>query len=84
MTIVFKSLPDQLFDSLRDFVLVRSSDKRRFTIRIETDRDTHTLDAKHMVWLQQYTNVEMVPTDAGMYRLLSQYRFSNPAFSFCN
>jgi len=70
-TITFKSFPDQLFEVLRDFVLARSSEDHRFTIRFERDRviydriiyppDTVALSAEHMVWLRQHVNVKMVP-----------------------
>jgi hypothetical protein len=61
-TVVFKSCPDQLFDALRDFVLARSSEDHRFTIRIECEPvyRTHALSPEHMVWLQQHANVENV------------------------
>jgi len=68
-TIVFKSLPDQLFSSLLDFVLARSSEERRFTIRIEGDSvarsyyHSDAVDDEHMEWLQQHVNVEMVPSE---------------------
>jgi hypothetical protein len=64
-TIVFKSCPDQLFNALRGFVLARSSEDRRFTIRIKRDpayrNRTHALSAEHMMWLHQHANVENVP-----------------------
>jgi hypothetical protein len=69
-TIVFKSLPDELFDSLRDFVLARSSEERRFTIRIVHHPVTrysaalhysNAVSGEHMTWLRQHVNMEMVP-----------------------
>ncbi|KIM86115.1 hypothetical protein PILCRDRAFT_5181 [Piloderma croceum F 1598] len=68
-TVVFRGLPDQLFDAVRDFVLARSSEDHRFTIRIECDPVIHyfnddyrtlALSTEHMVWLQQHANVERV------------------------
>jgi hypothetical protein len=69
---VFKSLPDWLFDSLRDFVLARSSKEHGLTIRIEGNSaaycfaaycgagHTNMVSAEHIVWLQQHVNVERV------------------------
>ena len=72
-TIVFKSLPDQLFDSLRDFVLARSSEEHRLTIRKPANHycrasyysnvASNSLSAEHTVWLQQHVNVEMEPCE---------------------
>ena len=66
-TIVFKrALPDQLFSSLRGFVLARSSEERRLTIRIEHPIihclaffNPNAISAEHMVWLRQHVNVEI-------------------------
>jgi hypothetical protein len=66
-TIVFKrALPDQLFSSLRGFVLARSSEERRLTIRIEHPIihclaffNPNAMSAEHMVWLWQHVNVEI-------------------------
>jgi hypothetical protein len=68
------SLPAPLFDSLRDFVLARSSEEHRLTIRIEGDPVTpysavryhsnshqNAVCAEDMVWLQEHVNVEIVP-----------------------
>jgi hypothetical protein len=67
MTIIFKSLPDQLFSSLCDFVLTHSSEEHQFTICIESKLVSRhsaghycsdAVSAEHMVWLQQHINVE--------------------------
>lgn len=68
-TIVFEGLPDQLFNSLRDFVLARSSLEHRFTIRLEGKRSfcpytvryrSNEVKVEDMAWLRQHVNVEMV------------------------
>ena len=65
-TIIFKTLPDQLFNPLHDFMLPCSSEEHQFTIDIERDNYTHsnTINARHMAWLQQHINVEIVPPKA--------------------
>ena len=80
-TIVFVSLPPPLFDSLRDFVIARSSEEHRLTIRIEGDPVTsysavryysnshqNAVCAEDMMWLQEHVNVEIVPPEYTVYR----------------
>jgi hypothetical protein len=69
-TIVFKGLPDELFNSLRDFLLARSSEEHRFTIRIGVTHGHsasryhyNAVSAEHMAWLKQHVNVEMAPCE---------------------
>jgi hypothetical protein len=63
-TIIFKGLPDQLFGSLRDFVLARSSEEHRLTIRVENNLaisyHVGSVNAEHREWLQQHVKLEVV------------------------
>jgi hypothetical protein len=63
-TIIFKGLPDQLFSSLRYFVLARSSEEHRLTIRVENNLaisyHVGSVNAEHMEWLQQHVRLQVV------------------------
>ena len=69
VTIIFKSLPDQLFDGLRDLVLACLSEDHQFTIHIKYDPimcyhyPNWQLSVEHMVWLKQHVNVATVPRE---------------------
>jgi hypothetical protein len=72
-TLIFNGLPGEIFDSLRDFVLARSSDEYKFTIRIhKPDHNTRhdiiyrNLNAERMEWLEKHVDLER-PVDPGPY-----------------
>jgi len=72
-TIIFNGLPGEIFDSLRDFVLARSSDEHRFIIRIhKPDHNTRhdimyeSQNVERMKWLEKHVDLER-PADPGPY-----------------
>lgn len=53
-TIMFNRLSDQVFESLRDFLIARSSEERLFTIHITTEPSCDKVQ-----WLREHVNLEL-------------------------
>jgi hypothetical protein len=86
-TIAFDVLPDQVFNSLRDFLFVRSSEEHQFTIYID---DNHIfrifyhdlISADYLEWLQQHVKVESTSAFEGLDRTWHGMYHGSPRRSF--